>query len=279
MTTTYDPAEPITLDPAEFPVLTGPEADFFDYWWRNIMLPEDPHNMRWIEYEEGAVERARERLEVLNEMEDVKGKRILEIGCQGGAGLIALAQMGAHAVGIDVDAPNLEAAKIRAKGYGVEVHPTEASASELPYPSGEFDIVVSYDVLEHVPDKEAMLHEAVRVLRPGGLLMLSAPNRWGVKLLLADPHYKRKGITPLPAPLARGWVMHRHHEIEYDVETLPTCSWTERRLRRHGLELIPGPGKTFGDGVGRLVDRLKDNLRQGFTIYGRKKPGIGAAAN
>lgn len=262
------------LDRERFPNLMGVERPFLEFWSEHILRPDDPHRERWIEYEEGAVERARARTDLIRSVRDVRGQRVLDVGCQNGARLIALAQAGAdRPAGIDVDLLGVAAAKVRAEAYGVEIHAKVGSACEMPFATGEFDIVASSDVLEHVPDKVAMLHECARVLKPGGLLCLSAPVRFSVKHLASDPHYHHRGVSILPGGVARWWLTTFRGEQEYEVETLPTRRWTERELRRRGLELLdatdaprPSPGPSD------LVRSLVDELRQGFTIFARK-PG------
>lgn len=261
----------IDLDPERFPNLTGPEAAFLEVWWRTIMRPEDPHIMKWLEYEEGAVERADERLDEIEAYQPLADARVLEIGCQGGAALVALARRGADAYGVDVDSRSIAAAASRFEGYGVTAHPEVGSASELRYATGEFDVVMSFDVIEHVPDKRAMLHEAVRVLKPGGLLVLSGPCRFGLKLMLSDPHYGHKGVSPLPGAVAGWWLTTFRGEIEYDAVTFPTRAWTEHHLRRLGIDLIASPdGAPLPSGVSSLPNRVANELRQGFTLFGRK---------
>ena len=119
-----------------------------------------------------------------------------------------------------------------------------------------------------------MLHECVRVLRPGGFLFLAAPVRFSAKHLLRDPHYGRAGISVLPGRAA-GWVaMNVYGESEYEVETLPTKAWTIRRLRAFGMDILDGtatPGARPARGPA-AVDRIVDELRQGFTIIARKRP-------
>lgn len=55
-----------------------------------------------------------------------------------------------------------------------------ASALELPFRSNSFDTVLCNEVLEHVPEPATLLHEASRVLRPGGVLLLTTPQTWGL---------------------------------------------------------------------------------------------------
>lgn len=150
----------------------------------------------------------------------------------------------------------------------------------MPFASHSFNVVASSDVLEHVPDKVAMLHECVRVLRPGGYLFLHAPIRFSLKHLRRDPHYQHPGISVLPGRLA-GWVaMNIFGEAEYEVETSPTKAWTIRRLRRLGMDIVDDAPRSDGKGTdssaSSLMGRVVDELRQGFTLIARRpdvRPG------
>lgn len=260
------------LDPERFPNLTGVEQPFYDFWSTTILRDDDPHRDRWIHYEEGAVERAQERNRLVQSVTCLDGERVLDVGCQNGAWLVALGQAGAIPTGIDVEAAAVEAARIRTAAFGIDARAEVASACEMPFATGEFDIVASSDVLEHVPDKVAMLHECVRVLRPGGLLFLRAPARFSLKHLRRDPHYGHPGISILPGATA-GWIATTFMgEHEYEVETLPTKSWTVRKLRGFGMEIVETDDEFAGQAVPgpKALGHLVDELRQVFTIIARK---------
>jgi len=260
------------LDPQQFPTLAGVERPFFDYWSRTILRPDDPHRDRWIEREEHAVESATQRLDLFTGHLDLDGARVLDVGCQNGAGLVALALAGARPAGIDVDELGIEAARHRTAAYGVEAQVEFASAADLPFENERFDLVMSSCVIEHVPDKTAMVDECVRVLAPGGLLYLSAPARFSVVHLTHDPHYQHRGVSVLPGGAARWWVTRVRGETEYDVETLPTQRWLRRAMRTRGLELltlderfagrrVPGPAP---------LQLVVDELRQVAQVLARK---------
>ena len=107
----------------------------------------------------------------------LEGRRVLDVGC--GAGGIALhlvaAHRAGHVTGFDVEAPVIEAAKLRAaqRGLSERLDFVQAPPGPLPFADAAFDIVFSKDALLHVPDKEALYAELFRVLKPGGLFAAS----------------------------------------------------------------------------------------------------------
>ncbi len=96
--------------------------------------------------------------------------RLLEIGCGGGDSLKLLAGWGWRVEGLDPDPGAVECS--RGKGFDVRL----GNLFEQRYPEGTFDAVISSHVIEHVPDPRALLHECLRVLRPGGRLIFLTPN-------------------------------------------------------------------------------------------------------
>ncbi len=102
------------------------------------------------------------------------GLAVLDAGCGEGYGAAALAAAGAaRVVAVDVD-PQVVAHV--ARRYP-QVEAVEAELSDLPLPDDSVDLVVSLQVIEHVWDVEAFLASLRRVLRPGGELVVSTPNR------------------------------------------------------------------------------------------------------
>jgi len=91
------------------------------------------------------------------------GKRVLDIGCGTGYGVAELARTAAFAIGIDSSADATP---------GVQ-----ASATALPFKSESFDLITAFEVIEHLADWPRMLSEARRVLRPGGIALVSTPNQ------------------------------------------------------------------------------------------------------
>jgi SAM-dependent methyltransferase len=106
----------------------------------------------------------------------VGGKRVLEIGCGRGAFALWLAGQGAHVTAADFSPAAVDAA---ARLVGDSCDLAVADVQRIPYPDGAFDVVVSLETLEHVPDPLLGLRELIRVTKPGGRLVVSTPNYLG----------------------------------------------------------------------------------------------------
>ncbi|WP_257450494.1 SAM-dependent methyltransferase [Archangium lipolyticum] len=104
------------------------------------------------------------------------GQRLLDIGCGTGRPTIRLAQAtGCSVTGISVSAMQIEQANERARKEGVSdrVGFQVADAMELPFQDASFDAVWAFESLLHMPDRAQVLRHAFRVLRPGGVLVLT----------------------------------------------------------------------------------------------------------
>ncbi len=100
------------------------------------------------------------------------GARVLDVGCGGGHGLVALAteRPDLSLVGVDLSAGQVARAKRRVARFGTRVSVVEGSALELPFAEGSFDAVMSIASIKHWPDQPKGLSECLRVLRQGGQL-------------------------------------------------------------------------------------------------------------
>lgn len=103
------------------------------------------------------------------------GKTALDVGC--GAGLLCepLARLGARVTGIDAAPENIAAATAHAAQSGLAIDYRAGSIEHLD--ETRFDLVTSLEVIEHVSDPAAFVAGLARALAPGGLLILSTPNR------------------------------------------------------------------------------------------------------
>lgn len=104
----------------------------------------------------------------------VDGGRVLDAGCGVGWGTALLAERADAAVGVDVAPVALAESERR---HGDVATFAAGDLCDLPFPDGEFDVVVSFEAIEHVADPHRALDELRRVLRSGGVLLVSSPNR------------------------------------------------------------------------------------------------------
>lgn len=101
---------------------------------------------------------------------------VADIGCGAGTQCRLWAELGHRVHGLDVNAPLIELARRRAGEDSLDVVFDVGSATDLPYPDSSMDVVLLPELLEHVANWERCLDEAVRILKPGGLLYLSTTN-------------------------------------------------------------------------------------------------------
>jgi ubiquinone/menaquinone biosynthesis C-methylase UbiE len=104
-----------------------------------------------------------------------EGKRGLDVGCGEGYGTAILAQRAEHIVAVDISEKAIAHATAKYQQKNVEFHCFPAE--KLPFPDASFDLVVCLELIEHARDHLAVMREMRRVLRRGGVLILSTPNR------------------------------------------------------------------------------------------------------
>jgi 2-polyprenyl-6-hydroxyphenyl methylase/3-demethylubiquinone-9 3-methyltransferase len=106
-----------------------------------------------------------------------QGMRVIDIGCGGGLLAEPLAQRGATVVGIDASAASIEVARLHAAETGTAVTYRVATAEELADAGERFDVAVACEIVEHVADLDGFIDSLGRLVRPGGLVLLSSLNR------------------------------------------------------------------------------------------------------
>ncbi|MUG98817.1 3-demethylubiquinone-9 3-O-methyltransferase [Scytonema sp. UIC 10036] len=106
-----------------------------------------------------------------------KGVKVLDIGCGGGLACEFLAKLGANVSGIDLSLNSIKAAQEHAKKSHLRIQYQWGLAEDLPYKDGTFDVVMCFDVLEHVNDWQKVILEAYKVLNTNGLFLFDTINR------------------------------------------------------------------------------------------------------
>jgi len=132
-------------------------------------------------------ERGEIRLEHLHRyaivLDIVTGKDVLDLACGEGYGSHLISTVARRTTGIDISEEAVQHAR-QAYRNGGKLTFLQGSAAKLPLPDAAFDVVVSFETIEHLEEQREMLSEIRRVLRPSGVLVVSSPNR---------PVYSRQG--------------------------------------------------------------------------------------
>tara|TARA_R110002020_G_scaffold86363_27_gene212862 strand:- start:26 stop:736 length:711 start_codon:yes stop_codon:yes gene_type:complete len=126
------------------------------------------------------------RLGYVSRYVTLAGARVLDVGCGGGLLSEAMAAQGAQVTALDLAPELVEVARLHLLESGLQVdyrlQSVESLADEAP---GSFDAITCMEMLEHVPDPGSVLRACARLLKPGGVLLLSTLNRTPAAFALA----------------------------------------------------------------------------------------------
>jgi len=118
------------------------------------------------------------RLEWINKLAPLAGKKVIDIGCGGGILSESMAALGADVTGIDMAPTPLQVAKLHLKETGLQVDYRQITAEHIAEEyAGEFDVVTCMEMLEHVPDPASVVKACAQLVKPGGMVFLSTINR------------------------------------------------------------------------------------------------------
>ncbi len=226
------------------------------------------------------LDRARRQLALLEPLLDQAAAsrrrlRILDVGCGDGAATALLADRahGHTVVGADWSQMALE----RARARGMTLVRATLDGGGLPVADRALDVVVFSEVIEHLVDTDAALDELVRVLRPGGSLLLSTPNlaAWFNRgLLLA-------GVQPVFSEVSLRRIYGRPGREVVGHLRLFTRAALLGLLRGHGLDIVAVRGAAYHDTprLLRPLDRLLQHVPEfaaDLIVHARTRPAPGA---
>ena len=118
------------------------------------------------------------RINYIESLIKLDGKHILDVGCGGGILAEGLATKGAHVTGIDMADKGLSVAKLHLHESKLDIKYEKASAEDFAVQhKSMFDVVTCMEMLEHVPDPEAIVTACAQLVRPGGDVVFSTINR------------------------------------------------------------------------------------------------------
>jgi 2-polyprenyl-6-hydroxyphenyl methylase/3-demethylubiquinone-9 3-methyltransferase len=180
----------------------------------------------------------------------LEGKTALDVGC--GAGLLAepLARMGAKVTALDAAPELVDAARAHAAGAGLVIDYRAIGVEGL---GGQYDLITAMEVIEHVADPRAFVASLAARLAPGGLLILSTPNRTAWSRLVTITLAEGTGRIP------RG----THHYDEFITPDELTAM-----LSAVGLEVTDVEGIAFTPMRGL---HLSEDVRLNYLVAARAK--------
>jgi SAM-dependent methyltransferase len=203
------------------------------------------------------------------DFEGARGLRVLEIGVGLGTDFVNFARAGAEVTGVDLTEHAVELVRRRLELEGLEGEVMRADAESLPFEDGSFDRIYSWGVLHHTPDTARSVAEALRVLAPGGevVVMLYGRRSW-----VAYGFWVRHALLR-----GRPWrsvsdVLAAHMESD------GTKAYTPSELRRLFANLddlrVESVATSYDRAISRGLQRLTgDRLGWFLVVHGRKRRG------
>jgi SAM-dependent methyltransferase len=203
------------------------------------------------------------RLEMIRRYVPLEGARMLDIGCGLGAYVRRFLDYTPDAYGIDIDAPRvLEGAQAGLNGLGI------ALSEHLPFADGVFDGVLLNEVIEHVGNDRDTIREALRVTKPGGRVVIFAPNRHypfethGVYLGKKYVFGNIPLVNYLPTPLRNKLVPHARAytrgELEKITAGLP-ARWVDWTVIYPGFDNVLARKPTLGKALRKVTYTLENH--------------------
>ena len=157
-------------------------------------------------------------------LDELKKSKVLEIGCGNGSMTGHLKALGVDILGIDMNEKYIKNAKRR---FGEDIFKL-MKGEDLKLVDDSFDIVLSFDLLEHIPDIFKHLKEVKRVLKKDGRYFLQTPNRY---TSIPFSIYKDRSFTKWkeyhPSLQTRVSLKKKFKEIDFDVEFMKVDIYTE----------------------------------------------------
>ncbi|MHA1632461.1 MAG: class I SAM-dependent methyltransferase [Candidatus Freyarchaeota archaeon] len=209
--------------------------------WRKLVKPVVPGSKKLYElyriYTFLGVKRGELLLDLLERFSPTRGRFFLDVGCGAGGLAIAFTKRSLATVAFDVDPRYLEVARVWGEEEGVELNLLLASGENMPFRGGSFDFVACSDLIEHVHNPDKLAEEVARVLRSGGFLYLTCPNRISPRLVWRDNHYLLPFFTLLPRRMADCYVKATKRGESNEVFFLPTYPRLVKMFEKVGVKL------------------------------------------
>jgi SAM-dependent methyltransferase len=205
-----------------------------------------------------------ERRAVLNRLLKQLGNpgRALDIGAACGGNTRVLTQNGWRATALDYSTAGPEICRRRG------VTAVRGDATRLPFSPGSLDLVVAYDVLEHIDEDAVVVQEVHRVLRPGGYFLVAVPADPALWSAHDDAVDHRRRYTPATLNQV---ISTNQFEISrmwnWNVLLKPALKARRNRINGSDLDLVPPPLNAMLTGVIRLERYLPLSKLPGVSLF------------
>lgn len=200
-------------------------------------------------------------------LERVAGKRVLDIACGTGYGIGLLQKTARFVCGVDIDAE----AAVQARSECAENSSVIlGDGLRLPFETGSFDVVTSFETIEHLHDRPGFLRELERVLVPEGLLLLSTPNAHYTRPINGKPsnpfHIYEYTPEELAEELGKVFIVQEHlgQSLEIGKRISPFYLDQQRLPRKPAVQ-----AKLFG---WRVMNKFPLGLRERLSEAIWKRP-------
>ena len=197
--------------------------------------------------------------------------RLLDVGCGDGTFTAVLGKDFCEVHGIDVQEPYLARFRESVKDDG-RFQISNMSASEMSFPENYFDTIVTIETLEHVLDLPGAAREMCRVLKPGGELLITVPNRW----FPFENHGMRIGsrlvggripLLPYVPWLHRRWALARVFTVR-DLDSLFVTNGLTRACVDYAWPTFEHGGNRFQRFLKPLFGLMRKMERSPFRMFG-----------
>jgi ubiquinone/menaquinone biosynthesis C-methylase UbiE len=170
-----------------------------------------PNYERWKRGRELSICRGRFIESLINQNKQITNSKILDLGSGEGGTSVVLSEKNS-VLSLDISFIRLQR---QMQNFGeVSFLQVNADARHLPLPDLFFDVIIVQDVIEHLIDIDLFIEELKRVLKPGGVIHLSTPNRNSFFNLISDPHWGLPFLSLFKRETIRNYYLNRFRKSE-----------------------------------------------------------------
>ena len=200
-----------TLDPAEVEKFSKMAAE----WWNpkgkfGVLHVFNPVRLQYIK-EQACARFGRDPFDP----KPFTGLRFLDVGCGGGLLTEPMARLGADIVGVDPSEKNIKTARVHAEETELAIDYRYGAAEDLAAAGEKFDVILTMEVIEHVPDPKAFTQICSSMLKPDGLMFVATISRT----------LKSFGLAIIGAEYVLGWLPKGTHHWEKFITPTELKAW------------------------------------------------------